>query len=51
MSQQSLGRDLGESEAPPAAEVLPDISGEESPAEHAPAEAEPAEPAQAQSAG
>jgi small subunit ribosomal protein S2 len=56
MSQQSLGRDLGESEAPPAAEVLPDISGEEgpaehAPAEHAPAEAEPAEPAPAQSAG
>ena len=51
MSQQSLGRDLGESEAPLAAEVLPDISGEESPAEHAPAEAEPVEPAQAQSAG
>jgi small subunit ribosomal protein S2 len=51
MSQQSLGRDLGESEAPPAAEVLPDISGEESPAEHAPAEAEPAETAPAHSAG
>jgi small subunit ribosomal protein S2 len=56
MSQQSLGRDLGESEAPPAAEVLPDISGEERPAETAPdgtapGETAPGEPAQAQSAG
>ena len=50
MSQQSLGRDIGESEEPQAAEVLPDISSEE-PAAEAPAAEEapvaeraPAEP-------
>jgi small subunit ribosomal protein S2 len=41
MSQQSLGRDIGESEEPQAAEVLPDISSEE-PAPEAPVAAEPA---------
>jgi small subunit ribosomal protein S2 len=37
MSQQALGRDIGESEEPQGAEVLPDVSGEERPAETAPA--------------
>ena len=51
MSQQSLGRDLGESEEPQAAEVLPDISSEE-PAVEAPAEEQQAaEAAAAQQAG
>jgi small subunit ribosomal protein S2 len=51
MSQQSLGRDIGESEEPQAAEVLPDISSEE-PAVEAPAEEQQAaEAAAAQQAG
>jgi small subunit ribosomal protein S2 len=51
MSQQSLGRDIGASEEPQAAEVLPDISSEE-PAVEAPAEEQQAaEAAAAQQAG
>jgi small subunit ribosomal protein S2 len=54
MSQQSLGRDIGESEEPQVAEVLPDISSE-APAPEAPAEQkaeeQPAEAAPAQQAG
>jgi len=50
MSQQSLGRDIGESSEPPAAEILPDVSGEERPAETAPAETAQAETAQAETA-
>ncbi|HUF45255.1 MAG TPA: 30S ribosomal protein S2 [Aestuariivirgaceae bacterium] len=50
MSQQSLGRDIGESSEPPAAEILPDVSGEERPAETAPAETAPAETAPAETA-
>jgi small subunit ribosomal protein S2 len=54
MSQQSLGRDIGESEEPQVAEVLPDISSED-PAPEAPgeqkAEEQPAEAAPAQQAG
>lgn len=42
MSQQSAGRDIGASEEPQAAEVLPDVSAEEAPAEQ-PAEAPKAE--------
>jgi small subunit ribosomal protein S2 len=61
MSQQALGRDIGESEEPQAAEVLPDVSGEAPPAEapaaedgpagQQPAEDQPAEAAPAQNAG
>jgi small subunit ribosomal protein S2 len=40
MSQQAAGRDIGESEEPQAAEVLPDVSGEERPAELPPGAAE-----------
>jgi small subunit ribosomal protein S2 len=60
MSQQALGRDIGESEEPQAAEVLPDVSGEAPPAEapaaedgpagQQPAEDQPAEAAPAQNA-
>ena len=39
MSQQSAGRDIGASEEPQAAEVLPDMSAEEAPAAEEPAEA------------
>jgi small subunit ribosomal protein S2 len=49
MSQQSLGRDIGESEEPQVAEVLPDISSE-APAEKK-TEEQPAEAAPAQQAG
>jgi hypothetical protein len=59
MSQQSLGRDIGESEEPQAAEVLPDMSSEapaaeapaEQKAEQQPAEEQPAEAAPAQKVG
>jgi small subunit ribosomal protein S2 len=51
LSQQSLGRDIGEAEEPQAAEVLPDVTGEERPAEEPRAEERPAEPEAAQSTG
>ncbi len=43
MSQQSAGRDIGASEEPQAAEVLPDVSAEEAPAAEQPAVERPAE--------
>ena len=44
MSQQSAGRDIGASEEPQVAEVLPDVSAEQAPAEEQPAaEEKPAE--------
>ena len=44
MSQQSAGRDIGASEEPQVAEVLPDVSAEQAPAEERPAaEEKPAE--------
>jgi small subunit ribosomal protein S2 len=51
MSQQALGRDIGESEEPQAAEVLPDVSGEEQAGEREPAKEQAAEAAPAQNAG
>jgi small subunit ribosomal protein S2 len=59
MSQQSAGRDIGASEEPQAAEVLPDVSEApaaeqpvaEQPAEEQPAEEKPDEQPAAQTAG
>jgi small subunit ribosomal protein S2 len=51
MSQQSAGRDIGASEEPQVAEVLPDVSEEETPAVEQPAAEQPAEEQPAAKAG